>query len=59
MPGSEISNVPQNNSFAVCFTHLKSRRECKEDDTRRVKTKWGLDYRLVKIISCLEDGYIL
>lgn len=30
MLGSNLSNVPENNSVAVSFTHLKLRKEHKE-----------------------------
>ena len=56
MPGSKISNTPQNYSFAVSFMHLKLRREHKEDTRRWQKAKQGLNYRIVNKIACSLKG---
>ena len=55
MPGSKVSNVPENNSFATSFMHLKLRREHRED-CMGVEEKWGLYYRIVKDIICFLEG---
>lgn len=46
MPGSQISNAPENNGFAASFTHLKLKREQEsffvvvvffEDEIKKIK----------------------
>ena len=43
MPGSKISSVPENNSFAASFMHLKLRRDNKEGYREVEKRKTGLN----------------
>lgn len=37
--------------------HLKLRREHKGNYMKWEKARWGLDYRIVKIMCSLEGGY--
>ena len=38
--------------------HLELRREGKEDYTKVVKARWGMDYKIVNKIMCpLEGGF--
>lgn len=42
LPGSTISNAPENNSFTVSLMHLELRRERKEDEMEVGESKVGI-----------------
>lgn len=56
MPGSKISNAPQNNSFAASFMHLKLRREGKEDCVEARGGGWG-DNRIINKLKLHFYGH--
>lgn len=57
MSGSKISNVSENDSFAVSFVQVEIRKKGKKDYTKVGENKVGLDYRIVNtIIGSLESG---
>ena len=41
LPGSKISNAPENDSFTVPFLHLEFRKQCKEDLKKEGGSKAG------------------
>ena len=58
LPGSKMSNAPENDSFAVSFIHVELRRDCKRDYVKVGESNVGSVYRIVNKILCfLEGGY--
>lgn len=55
--GSKLLNALDQDSFAVSFMDLKLERE--RFTLRREKVRWGLDWRIIKIMCFFQGGYAL
>lgn len=56
MPGSKLSNAPENDSFVVSFISLELRREYRKDYMKVGQSRQGLGYRTINKITCFLEG---